>query len=291
MSLKNGVFICVYLLLSFQLLALSFCGHCMADVPALESKPSTMVVTCATGELGTAIAKVLGRDYNLILTGRDSLKLQALQKQLQVEYPWQYEVCQLDYVNQASIVDFKNKISNFEQSVAGLVLITPRPNFAKNLLQEEAEWLQLFQTIFTGPLEALKATLPKLSKGSKIVVIAGNTSVQYMPEYGPACILRRMWTTYSKALAYELGPKEIYVNVLSPGVILTNFHEERIANKAVANDCSYEAQMSHDVAKIPLGRHAKPSEIAHSVKFLLSEDSNFITGVNLVIDGGLTTSY
>ena len=140
-------------------------------------------------------------------------------------------------------------------------------------------------------MEALKAALPNLSKGSKIVIIAGITSVQFMPEYGPACILRRMWTTYSKALSYELGPLGIHVNVLSPGVILTNFHEVRIANKASEKGCTYEEQMSQEVSSIPLGRHAQPSEIAQTVKFLLSEDSNFITGVNLVIDGGLTKSY
>lgn len=148
-----------------------------------------------------------------------------------------------------------------------------------------------FRNTFTGPLEALKIMLPYLSNSDKIVVIAGTTSVQLQPEYGPSCVIRRMWTTYTKALSHELGSRGISINALSPGVVLTHFHEERIQNNANKNGLSYEKQMEKEVANIPLHRHAMPQEVAQTIKFLLSEQSDFINGINLILDGGFTLSY
>jgi short-subunit dehydrogenase len=273
--------------LFFQFFTLFLYATCFAN--SIEKNPQTLVITCASGELGHATAQLLAQDYNLILTGRDSSKLQMLQAHLKNQYPWTYEICSLDYLNQHSIGEFSQKLIADKRTIAGLVLMTPRPFLGKNLLPEEAEWIHLFQNTFTGPLEVLKAALPHIS--GKIVIIAGTTSVQLQPDYGSACLIRRMWTTYAKALSHQLGPQGISVNVLSPGVILTNFHEIRIAKKAADNQLTYEEQMRQDTASIPLQRHAEPVEIAKAIKFLLSPDSNFINGVNLIMDGGLTVSY
>ena len=277
-------------LLVFSLLVLSLFGNSLAAHSSHHEEKGTILVTCATGELGSAIAKLLGEDYNLILTGRDLPKL----LQLKESFPknsYECETLLLDYSNPSSLENFKKDRGNNPRAIKGVVLITPRPFFGKDLLQSEENWLNLFQTTFTGPFEVLKSTLPYLSSGSKVVVIAGTTSVQLHPEYGPACVIRRMWTTYCKALSHYLGPKGIHVNVISPGVVLTNFHRERIDKKAKEIGGNYEEELAKDAANIPLQRHARPIEIAKSIRFLLSEDSNFITGTNLVIDGGKTVSY
>lgn len=49
--------------------------------------------------------------------------------------------------------------------------------------------------------------------------------------------------------------------------------------------------MIKEVANIPLHRHAKPQEVDQSIKFLLSKQSDFINGINLILDGGFTLSY
>ena len=269
------------------LVAALFCGSCFST-----ETPKTIVVTCASGGLGSAAARLLASDYNLILTGRNLSLLESLQKESSAN-PWRYEICPLDYASSSSIANFKENISNKPTPlISGLVLIPPRPQFSgKSLLQEEAIWLQMFQNGFTGPLEALQVALPHLPRGGKIVVIAGSTSVQFQPESGPACVLRRMWSTCAKGLSHQLGPQGITINTISPGVVMTSFHESRIENKAKANGLSYEEQMEQEVASIPLRRNGKPEEVAQAIKFLLSEESNFITGVNLVLDGGFTVTY
>ena len=74
-----------------------------------------------------------------------------------------------------------------------------------------------------------------------------------------------MWTTYAKALSHRLGPQGISVNVLSPGVVLTDFHQQRIQKSAQDQGVSYEAQMEKEVANIPLKRHAEPNEVAKTI--------------------------
>jgi 3-oxoacyl-[acyl-carrier protein] reductase len=262
-----------------------------ADDVLKKDKFPTVIVTCASGELGGAIAKKLAADNNLILTGRNTEKLFQLQKELRSRYALSYEIAPFDYCDLGSIVEFENFLKSRKTEISGFVLLTPRPKFCSSIFESEANWMNLFQATFTGPIQALKSVLPHFGAHGKIVIIAGTTSVQLMPEYGPACIIRRMWTTCAKALAHQLGPKGVSVNALSPGVVLTDFHVDRITKSARQNGMDYDSQMKTDVAKIPLGRHAAPDEVAKSVSFLLSKDADFINGVNLVLDGGLTLSY
>lgn len=248
----------------------------------------TIIITGATGELGLATARLLAVDYNLILTGRNLAKLNEIQQELKTEHN-EVDICTLDFTNPSSIAQFKEHIKS---PISGLVLIGPRPLFhGKELIQDEAVWFQVIRETFTGPIEVLKGVLPHLANPSKIVVIAGTTSVQCQPDMGPSCVIRRMWTTYSKALSSSLGPKGISINCLSPGVVLTQFHQERIANKAALANLSYDEAMREEVKAIPLRRHAKPEEVAKTIRFLISEDSDFITGTNMILDGGYTQSY
>lgn len=274
-----------YFIVACQLL-LILCADGFAASP---SHP-TIIVTCASGELGTAIAEHLACDYNLILTGRQTDKLLKIKERLESQFSCQYDIYPLDYTDHASIMHFKEQLQHYS-SLLGLVLMTPRPHLGKGVLKEEWEWLTLLQNTFTGPLEVLKMAVPYLVSNSSIVIIGGTTSVQCMPEYGSACVIRRMWTTCSKILSHELGPQLIRVNTLSPGVVLTHFHQMRIAKEAGNSNCTEEEQMDREAASIPLHRHAQPLEIARAVKFLLSPESSFITGTNLVIDGGKTLSY
>lgn len=290
-AVKSGSIKAKKYLFTFLIICL-FHGSCFANSSLPQEERKTFIITGASGELGGATARLLAHDYNLILTGRDLDKLKKLQEELKTANSGHYDICTLDFISKPSRDSFESYLNQAHAPIAGLVLIAPRPQFyGKALMQDENVWLEVFQNTFTGPLEALKVALPHLSNPSKVVVIAGTTSVQLQPEYGPSCVIRRMWTTYTKALSHQLGPQGISINALSPGVVLTNFHQERIQKKSEEAGLSYDDQMKKEVANIPLRRHAKPQEVAQTIKFLLSEQSDFINGVNLILDGGYTLSY
>ncbi|MDR3642620.1 MAG: SDR family NAD(P)-dependent oxidoreductase [Candidatus Doudnabacteria bacterium] len=81
-----------------------------------------------------------------------------------------------------------------------------------------------------------------------------------------------------KTLALELAPHNIKVNSVAPGFVDTKLTRQN----------NTEEQIKSIVKQVPLGRLAKPEEIARAVYYLCSDDNNYITGQNLVIDGGFT---
>lgn len=93
---------------------------------------------------------------------------------------------------------------------------------------------------------------------------------------------------YSKALANELGPKGIRVNLVSPGVVKTPLMLEFIENIATASNIPVDEafKVVMDKVGVPLGRMAEPEEIADIVTFLASPRAKYITGINYSVDGG-----
>lgn len=87
--------------------------------------------------------------------------------------------------------------------------------------------------------------------------------------------------TYSKALANELAPKGIRVNVVSPGVVKTQLMMDFIN---ITVDDAFKGVM--DKVGVPIGRMAEPEEIASLIAFLVSPEASYITGTNYYVDGG-----
>lgn len=96
-------------------------------------------------------------------------------------------------------------------------------------------------------------------------------------------------TTYSKALSKEIGPKGIRVNVVSPGWIYTEAADalvQRLAASSGGTPDSARQGILEALGGIPLGRPAKPEEVAELIAFLASDRASAIHGAEYVIDGG-----
>jgi len=126
-------------------------------------------------------------------------------------------------------------------------------------------------------LFAVQAALPLMSRGATVVLvgsIAANVGTEGFSVYGATKAgvraLARTWTT-------ELAPRGIRVNVVSPGPTDTAMF-----------DTVPEAVRADLVSTIPIGRLGRPEEIAAAALFLASDESSFIAGVELCVDGGLS---
>jgi NAD(P)-dependent dehydrogenase (short-subunit alcohol dehydrogenase family) len=89
-----------------------------------------------------------------------------------------------------------------------------------------------------------------------------------------------------RTLAAELAPRGIRVNTIHPGPVDNDF-QRRVEETATGLDAASARQVFNRM--IPLARHARPAEIGQSILFLATDDSSFMTGATLAVDGGMSS--
>jgi len=137
-------------------------------------------------------------------------------------------------------------------------------------------WDRTFAINVTGPMLGIQALVPLMPAGASIVNIC---SVAAMSGHAAAAYTASKWALrgLTRSASLELGSRGIRVNAVMPGLIDTPL-------MASASPAFTEAAL----AEIPLGRVGQVAEIAPTVVFLISDDSAYYNGAELVIDGGLT---
>lgn len=251
----------------------------------------TILITAATGSLGEAIGFYLAsKKYKLILAARHAEKLKDLTQRIQEAYP--------DACISSMILDFsktkdaQKRMQKFEKgSIDGVVLIGPRPALGNTGIPEATLWQHTFSETFVAPLMFLKEISPHIKSHGSIVVMSGQTSKEHIPAYPNGNVMRLAWTAEIKNLISVFSPEKIRVNAVSPGPILTPFHQEKINYLAAQKGISWEEQYRQNVEGIPLKSYGSVSDVAHLVHFLLSDKSKHINGTNILLDGGESNTY
>ena len=116
------------------------------------------------------------------------------------------------------------------------------------------------------------------NKIGKVIIIGSVHGIRSWSTLTAYSAAKRGLKSLNRIMALELAPYGINVNLVSPGLIAT---------PAVQNLATNEEYVTQFTREIPLGRMGEPSEIANAVLFLASDDSNYMTGSEMVIDGGL----
>ena len=150
----------------------------------------------------------------------------------------------------------------------------------------EEEWDLTIDINLKGTFLMSKFVLPSMIKqGSGVIInnasgwgiVGGNEAVSYCASKGGVVLM-------TKAMAIDHADQGIRVNCLCPGDVKTPMLDEDARMRGLTWD-EYHAQA---VVKRPMGRIGTPEEIAKAALFLASDDSSFMTGANLVVDGGGT---
>nr|WP_136251041.1 SDR family oxidoreductase [Ningiella ruwaisensis] len=173
-----------------------------------------------------------------------------------------------------------NTLKEFEK-IDVLVHVSGGLIARKKVVESELEhWREVMDVNLTSLFLMSRAVIPHLSKGGTIVTFSsqaardggGPGAVAYATSKGAV-------TTFTRALAKELGP-DIRVNSVCPGMIKTKFHDDFTKD-----------EVRHSVAQATvLKREGLAEEVAKVVAFLASEDSSYMTGTNVDINGGLVFS-
>ncbi len=155
---------------------------------------------------------------------------------------------------------------------------------AGGLQATEEGWQNAFTVDVLGTWRGIDAAMPYLEKSDAASIVVIGTSVAIQPDFGPQAYaaMKAAIVHHAGALAQRLAPKGIRVNSVSPGPI---YIDDGDWDKIKANRPEvYEATL----AKVPMGRLGRPEEVANVIAFLCSPTVEFVTGTNVVVDGGLT---
>src|SRR6202451_3373567 len=135
-----------------------------------------------------------------------------------------------------------------------------------------------FDLIVRGTLFTVQKALPLLNDGGSIIMIGSVASVKGFPGFGVYAASKAALRSFARTWLNELKGRKIRVNVLGPGPIATPMQEQVLTKEA--------KQMFESL--IPRGTMGQPEEIAAVALFLASDDSSFVNGVELNVDGGMT---
>lgn len=148
----------------------------------------------------------------------------------------------------------------------------------------DAAWEANLAVDLLGASHLVSAALPFLEQSSaaSVVVISSTAGLEHFMGALSYSAIKAALIAHANDLAQTLGPKGIRVNTVTPGTIY--FEGGFWDGIKQGNPTLYESMVS----KTPLGRMGSPEEVARCVRFLASPAASYVTGANLVVDGGLT---
>ncbi|MEG6586248.1 SDR family NAD(P)-dependent oxidoreductase [Dendrosporobacter sp. 1207_IL3150] len=240
----------------------------------------TCLITGGAQGIGASIAREFSlRGYNIVILDIDE------------------EACQenKDYILQAGgncvyyAIDIKD-----EQAIIGVmqelaesdVIIDVLINNAGISLQTPLDspistWDIVINTNLRGAYLLVKHGLARLKPGSSIINIASTRATMSEPDWHAYAAAKGGLVSLTHSLAISLGVKGIRVNAISPGwVDVSEWQKSSNRQSVKLREC--------DLMQHAVGRVGKPEDVAAACIFLSSDDAGFITGANLVIDGGMT---
>jgi NAD(P)-dependent dehydrogenase (short-subunit alcohol dehydrogenase family) len=242
----------------------------------LTDKP--VIVTGASSGIGAATARALGSaGASVLLVGRDVGRLD--QQAANVGALGGRAVTAIvDLEDLEAAAALPGRAVEAFGSLHGIVhtasLFDPRPLEDTTALSAELQW----RTNVLAPLLMTQSAVPHLAEGSSIVFIGSTTGSVGFPGCSAYTATKGAVAAVTRALAVELAPKGIRVNIVVPGYVRTPMLQPHLD----ANE-GYEEWIE---GATPQSRIAGPDEIAPSILFFLSGLSSYVDGAALVADGG-----
>jgi NAD(P)-dependent dehydrogenase (short-subunit alcohol dehydrogenase family) len=236
----------------------------------------TILVTGASSGIGRETAITCSRmGANVVINGRDPERLQATCDLLGCD-----DVPQIvaDLTSQEDVERLVAALPPLD----GAVLCAGNSTTLPLQFGSREKFDEMFDINFFAPVELLRLMYKKkvLQKGASVVLIAsiGGTH-SYMPGNGVYGASKAALNSVMKYAAREYSARKVRVNSICPGMVDTPLiHRGTIT----------EEQLAEDAKKYPLGRYGKPEDIANGAVYLLSDASSWLTGHDLVIDGGFS---
>ncbi len=150
-------------------------------------------------------------------------------------------------------------------------------------LASEAHFDQTFDVNVKGLFFTVQKALPLFKDGGSIILTSSVSNVMGLPGFSAYAASKAAVRSFARSWTLELKDRNIRVNSMSPGPIDT----PALATTTGLTPEQAEQAAAQFASQVPMGRRGEPEEIADAVTFLASDQSSYITGVDLAVDGGL----
>jgi NAD(P)-dependent dehydrogenase (short-subunit alcohol dehydrogenase family) len=246
------------------------------DMSGKRFSGKTVLVTGGNSGIGLATAKrFVAEGAHVYITGRRQAELDSAVRDI----GGSVTAVQAD---NASLKDLDRLFATIKQQKGTLDVFFANAgwgDFAALPEVTEEHFDKTFDINVKGLLFGVQKALPLLHAGSSIVINASISGFIGQPNFSVYAATKAAVRSFARTWSTDLKGRGIRVNAVSPGYIPTPGHT-RLGITSEVHDA---------VAKdVPLGRMGTPDEVAKAVLFLASDESSYITGIDLVVDGGIT---
>jgi len=239
-----------------------------------------ILVTGGTSGIGLETAKLFREEgATVIVVGHNPDRLKSVACQLGVSVT----VLRCDVSKPAAVESIIKQIGEKFGRIdvlfanAGMGLASPLEAVTEDQIDRQ------FDVNFKGVFIAIQKAAPLLAKGGSIIVTTSFLNEVGVPGLSILSATKAAVRSLVRSLSAEFAPRGIRVNAVSPGLTNTPFH-----GKLGLSDEQLNEAASAIMNRVPLHRFGEAGEIAKAALFLASDDSSFMTGSELVVDGGLT---
>jgi NAD(P)-dependent dehydrogenase (short-subunit alcohol dehydrogenase family) len=237
------------------------------------------VITGGNSGMGLATAqRFVDEGAHVFITGRRQAELDAAVKRIGRNVTGvQGDVSNLADLDRlyAAVKEQKGRVDVLFANAGGGELVP-----LGSITEEHFDWI--FGVNVRGLLFSVQKALPLFRDGGSIILNASIASIKGMPAFGVYSASKAAVRSFARTWTVELKDRKIRVNTLSPGPIDTPILSGLAATEEEL------AQLKANLAgQVPLGRMGTSDEIAKVALFLASDDSSFVTGVELFVDGGM----
>ena len=234
-----------------------------------------ILITGASGGIGSSIAdKFLKNKYEMILTSSSDNSLSKLKE----KYGNNHHYYILDFNNPDENNTILKKISEEHQDLNIIVNNAGITDDSLLLRMKTDQWNKVIQANLSSNFTIIKALLPNMikNKSGNIIGISSVVATSGNPGQSNYVAAKSGMIGFYKSIALEVASRNVNVNIVSPGFIISPMTDK-------LND----KQKNVILEKIPMKRFGDSNEIADLVYFLSSDQSKYITGQNIHINGGM----
>ncbi len=250
----------------------------------------TAIVAAASRGLGKAVATALAREgTNVTIFSRNPDAIDAAAREIEADTSARVLPLAADATSEA---DLERVVGQTVERFGTVDIVYnnaggPKPGFFDTLTDED--WEQAFQLNLMSAIRLTRLCLPYMRQRKWGRVICGTSSSVKQPisNLMLSNSIRSGTTAWAKTLADQVGRDGITVNTIAPGRILTDRVHEIDRDNAQRTGRTEEHVRQQIEASIPIGRYGTPEEFGAAAAFLASEPAGYISGVLLLVDGGM----